>query len=233
MKPRTILVLGPSGGLGSAVVETLMASDPFVSIVGLGRTESANCSQFIHCDLSLHDSVEIACQEVRALEEVSGFVNCAGTALGGLFIRATSTDIQAHFQENYLGPFKIFQTLARKMSRQGHGSMVHVSSILVDRRQEGTAVYSSIRAAMDQALAVLSAETARYGVRVNVVRPGPIRTKMLEEMSSKSLANLLSLSLQGRAALPLEVAKVVEFLLDNKLSGHVTGEVLRVSGGWR
>ncbi len=73
-------------------------------------------------------------------------------------------------------------------------------------------------------------ELARYGVRVNAVQPGLVRTKMTEAMKPEVWEARMAEIPLGRAGEPDEVAEVVLFLLSDR-SSYMTGTVLEISGG--
>jgi 3-oxoacyl-[acyl-carrier protein] reductase len=73
-------------------------------------------------------------------------------------------------------------------------------------------------------------ELARYGVRVNAVQPGLIRTAMTEAMPQSAWEAKMAEIPMARASEPAEVAAVAAFL-SSDLSSYMTGSVLEVSGG--
>jgi 3-oxoacyl-[acyl-carrier protein] reductase len=68
---------------------------------------------------------------------------------------------------------------------------------------------------------------ARLGIRVNVVAPGLIETKMIENVPKEVIKQIIPM---GRVGLPEEIAKVVRFLCSDEAS-YITGQVISVNGG--
>jgi decaprenylphospho-beta-D-erythro-pentofuranosid-2-ulose 2-reductase len=91
-------------------------------------------------------------------------------------------------QVNYTGVVSVSIPLAERLRRQGHGTIVYLSSVAGERVRKSNFVYGSSKAAMDGFAQGLGDSLADSGVRVMVVRPGFVRTKMTEGLDSAPLA---------------------------------------------
>ncbi|HZN75513.1 MAG TPA: decaprenylphospho-beta-D-erythro-pentofuranosid-2-ulose 2-reductase [Micromonosporaceae bacterium] len=89
---------------------------------------------------------------------------------------------------NYLGAVSVGVTLARAMCRQGHGAIVALSSVAGERVRGSNFLYGSTKAGMDAFYTGLGDCLAGSGVRVVVVRPGHVRTKMTAHLPDAPLA---------------------------------------------
>jgi decaprenylphospho-beta-D-erythro-pentofuranosid-2-ulose 2-reductase len=89
---------------------------------------------------------------------------------------------------NYLGTMSIAVPLANRMRLQGHGTIVALSSVAGERARRSNFVYGSSKAGMDAFLQGLGDSLVGSGVRVMIVRPGFVDTKMTEGMSPAPLA---------------------------------------------
>src|SRR5262245_52322251 len=91
---------------------------------------------------------------------------------------------------NYLGPVSVGVPLAQRMRAQGHGTIVALSSVAGERARRSNFVYGSSKAGMDaffQGLGDAMVNTGS-GVRVMIVRPGFVHTKMTEGMEPAPLS---------------------------------------------
>jgi decaprenylphospho-beta-D-erythro-pentofuranosid-2-ulose 2-reductase len=79
---------------------------------------------------------------------------------------------------NYTGVVSVSIPLARRMTEQGHGTIVYLSSVAGERARASNFVYGSTKAGMDAFAQGLGDALAESGVRVMVVRPGFVKTKM-------------------------------------------------------
>ena len=91
-------------------------------------------------------------------------------------------------QVNYTGVVSVSVPLVERMRRQGHGTIVYLSSVAAERPRKSNFVYGSSKAGMDAFAQGLSDSLADSGVRVLVVRPGFVRTKMTAGLDPAPLA---------------------------------------------
>ena len=112
------------------------------------------------------------------------------------------------------------------MIRNKRGSVVNVASVSGLVGNPGQTNYSAAKGAMIAFTKALSAEVARYGIRVNAVAPGLIASEMTQDLDLKEMKKTIPLKRIGK---PSEVADCVLFLADK--ATFVTGETLNISGG--
>jgi len=89
---------------------------------------------------------------------------------------------------NYLGSVSVGVPLAQKMREQGHGAIVVLSSVAGERARRSNFVYGSSKAGMDAFFQGLDDSLVGSGVRVMIVRPGFVHTKMTEGMDAAPLS---------------------------------------------
>jgi decaprenylphospho-beta-D-erythro-pentofuranosid-2-ulose 2-reductase len=89
---------------------------------------------------------------------------------------------------NYLGTVSVGVPLAQKMREQGHGAIVVLSSVAGERARRSNFVYGSSKAGMDAFFQGLGDSLVGTGVKVMIVRPGFVHTKMTEGMDAAPLS---------------------------------------------
>ena len=89
---------------------------------------------------------------------------------------------------NYVGSVSVTVPIAQRMRAQGHGSIVALSSVAGERARRSNFVYGSSKAGMDAFFQGLGDSLVGSGVRVMVVRPGFVHTKMTEGMDAAPLS---------------------------------------------
>jgi decaprenylphospho-beta-D-erythro-pentofuranosid-2-ulose 2-reductase len=119
---------------------------------------------------------------VDELFERHGDIDCALVAFGVLGDQERlATDPSAAVkavETNYVGAVSVCIPLAERMRRQGHGTIVVMSSVAGERARRSNFVYGSSKAGLDAFAQGLGDRLHGSGVRVMVVRPGFVRTKM-------------------------------------------------------
>jgi decaprenylphospho-beta-D-erythro-pentofuranosid-2-ulose 2-reductase len=109
-------------------------------------------------------------------------------------------------QVNYTGVVSVSIPLVERMRRQGHGTIVYLSSVAGERARASNFVYGSTKAGMDAFAQGLGDSLGDSGVRVMVVRPGFVKTKMTAGLDpvplstdADSVAEAIAAGLRGNA----------------------------------
>lgn len=101
------------------------------------------------------------------------------------------TDVEAArevAEVNYLAPMTLGVRLAEKLRKQGHGHLVAISSPAAERARRSNFVYGSSKAGLDSFYTGLTYALADSGVKVTVVRPNFVHTKLTEGMQAAPMA---------------------------------------------
>ena len=114
------------------------------------------------------------------------------------------------------------------MLARGSGAIVAVTSELAIGGGDEDAHYAAAKGAVIGLVRSLAAEVAGCGVRVNAVAPGPTDTPLLAADSPWRAPDYLATLPNRRLTKPIEVARIVEFLLD---ADYCTGEIVSPNGG--
>jgi NAD(P)-dependent dehydrogenase (short-subunit alcohol dehydrogenase family) len=240
MRNKTLLVIGATGGVGSAF--TQLAINSGANVISASRNpenfdfdvESIGLApgrfQSLTLDLADQVSIDSAIRCIVALPQtIDGVVFAAGLAHGALSLMTRDSDLRKTFEVNAFGPFRVLQGIARKLSQKA--SCVFVSSVSSSLPQRGSTIYGSSKAALERMALGFALELADSSIRVNVLRPGPIDTPMLEEMDPARKDELLNRSFNKLVHSPWSIANLVAFLV-SEISEPVTGTVLSLDGGW-
>ena len=134
---------------------------------------------------------------------------------------------------NLDGVWNCAQSFGRRMVTQRRGAIINIGSIsaqIVNRPQFQPACNAS-KAAVHQLTRSLAAEWAPFGVRVNALAPGYIKTEMSPVDSPEFRRHWIDDAPMQRYAMPAELGPSVVYLA-SEASSFVTGEVLVVDGGY-
>ena len=119
---------------------------------------------------------------------------------------------------------------AGQFRRAHYGRVVNVASIEALRGRFGLSNYAASKAGLIAFTRSAAVELGRYGVNVNAVAPGFIRTPLVERLPEKVRAQAVAETALGRMGEPEDVANAVAFLCSER-ARHITGAVLTVDGG--
>ena len=186
-----VLVLGGSSEIGLAIVRRLRADGP-VSVCLLGRDRGRLEAAAAGLE---RDGIATAGIEVVDAEDVAGHERAVAVgfeALGGVDIAvlavgrlgaqegldADPADAAAVLRANFLVAGSLLLAALRRLRDQDRGTLVVLSSVAGERVRASNAVYGAAKAGLDGLAQALADATAGTGVRVLVVRPGFVRTRM-------------------------------------------------------
>jgi len=131
---------------------------------------------------------------------------------------------------NLRGAYLLLRSAIPHMRRNNSGRAVLIGSINGSRGKFGTAAYSASKAGLIGMAKSVARETGRFGILVNVIEPGWVRTPLTEKVSQQIRDAALAESLVGSFLDPEDIASAVLYLC-GPAGKRVTGQVLRVDGG--
>jgi NAD(P)-dependent dehydrogenase (short-subunit alcohol dehydrogenase family) len=230
---KSALVIGGTGGIGSAISETLSAAGASVIATAFDAAEQAEAITRMagidvrELDVGVDGDVQRLATEIGAVDIL---VNCAGITSRGdasfgeeEFLRVI--DINLHGTMRACRAFK--PALAQR-----HGCVVNVASVMSFHGSGTAPGYSASKGAIMQLTKSLAIAWAGDCVRVNAVAPGFIVTPMTDaEIDPAYRARVNERTPMGRWGEPQHIADAVLFLCSDRAS-FITGVILPVDGGY-
>ena len=122
------------------------------------------------------------------------------------------------------------QQAVKGMIRRGFGRIINFSSPAAVPGNEGQVAYASSKAGVIGLTRALARELGRFGITVNAISPGPVRTQMTSELSPERMKELVRHIPLRRLGTAEEIAGMIAMLCDEK-AGYITGQCLGIDGG--
>lgn len=245
---RVALVTGGGRGIGKAI-SLALAKDGATIAVNYRRDEDAAKETVAEIEkmgskakaysASVEDwdqDVAMVDQIIKDFGHIDILINNAGIASRGLGVADTDpAEMERVVRTHAFGPHYLSKLVLPSMRQQPRGDIIMISSVAARGLGPNGAPYNMGKAAMEALAMSLFKEERRYGVRVNVVRPGLTETEMGSRLARatqgiQSMRDIDARSPFGRVAQPEDIAKVVAFLVSDD-AFYVTGQTIEVDGG--
>jgi NAD(P)-dependent dehydrogenase (short-subunit alcohol dehydrogenase family) len=191
-------------------------------------------AEFVHADVRQEDDVRsLVDHTVQRFGRLDVAVNNAGTeGKKGPITEQSPESYAATFDTNVLGVLLSLKHELRVMSAQKSGSIINISSTFGRIGAPGASLYVASKHAVEGLTKSAALEGAPFGIRVNVVAPGPIETDMLARFagSNEQKANFASGVPLKRLGRSEEIADAILFVASDKAS-FISGASIPVNGG--
>jgi 2-hydroxycyclohexanecarboxyl-CoA dehydrogenase len=256
LKNKAVIVTGGGSNIGRAIVLGFAREGAKITIGDIdtaqanavadeARKAGAAAVEVVQCDVTSLEQVQAMFKRTTdAFGAVDVLVNNVGWDKL-MFFTQTTPDLWAKIiQVNFVGMLNCTHTALAIMAPQNKGAIVSISSDASRQGEPREAVYGGMKAGVNSFMKTIAKENGRNGIRCNVVCPGVTIPAETTEVGANSMwvnkdsmftpdqlaqiAKSLPLKKIGR---PEDVANAVVFLA-SEAAGHITGQVLSVSGGY-
>ncbi|MCD6217086.1 3-oxoacyl-ACP reductase FabG [bacterium] len=242
LENKTALVTGASGGIGSAIAVVLASAEAKVYVHYNKNSQKAdevvseiesNGGMAVAISGDITDSKSrdsIISQIIDESENLHILVNNAGVNQEGLFIRQKDADMDFVFGTNLFGLMNLTRLAVKHMMKNRYGRIINISSPAATAGSPAQTLYSASKAALHGLSKSLALELGSRNITSNVVIPGIINTKMLDDITDERREFFISRIPMGRFGEPEEVAYAVRFLASDE-ARYISGCELTVTGG--
>jgi NAD(P)-dependent dehydrogenase (short-subunit alcohol dehydrogenase family) len=236
---RVAVVTGGNRGLGEAFARALAQAGARVVIAARDPERMEGVAGEIDAvavatDITRPDEVEAMLEEVTGrLGPVDILVNNAGACFHRPALEVPEDEWRAVWDVNVDGLWHCSQIVGRQMVQRRHGVIVNVGSIsaMIVNRPQMQPAYNASKAAVHQLTKSLAAEWAPFGVRVNALAPGYVKTEMAPVDEPRFRRHWVDDAPMLRYAVPEELGPSMIYLASDA-SSFMTGSVLVIDGGY-
>lgn len=249
LKDKVIIVTGGSKGIGGAITEVLVKEGATVIIAGRKQHDGdkkvrelenlAGNADFFQ--IELRDGgrrAELVDYVITHYGRIDGLVNNAGVNDSIGLENDTVEDFVESYRRNVVHVYALVQLCLPELKKT-KGSVVNIGSKVAETGQGGTSGYAASKGAINALTREWALDLAAHSIRVNCVIPAEVWTPLYErwintlEHPEKKKNEIVSrIPLEKRFTTGVEIANMTVFLLSNAVSGHTTGQIIYVDGGY-
>ncbi len=253
---ETHLVTGAAQGIGFAIASMLAEHGAQVVLVDLdeGRLAEAQAQiarvaavKPLTARANVAEEADVQRAVGHALEAtgvINGVVNTAGITRDARIPKKSFDEFKLVMAVHVHGTFLFTREVAAQhwhvlFKNAGNQPLadgvnrfiVNFSSVSGRNGNVGQIDYTAAKGAIESMTRTTAREFSGYRARVNAIAPGPVNTPMLAAVGEQGIAGMARATLVGRVAEPADMAAVVCFLADPKMSGYISGQVIPANGG--
>lgn len=239
---KVAVVTGGSSGIGKAIIEGLLEKGVKVVNGDINADTLKDLSKehpesliSVKVDVTNEADVEKMVQTaVDKFGQLDYAFNVAGMSKAGLITEQNYEDWKATVDVDLNGVFLSVKHEARAMKENKNGgAIVNIASLNAHVPMYYGAAYVSAKAGVEMLSKNAALELAQYGIRVNTILPGLVKTPLTSMyFENEDLLNdFMEVIPEKRAADPKEIAGPALFLVSDEAS-YINGTSLVVDGGW-
>lgn len=239
---KTVIITGGAKGIGKAIAYEF-ANSGYNVIINY-KTSEKQAIQIKEELTKLGKNVEIYKADLCKKEEVDNMIkfvedkyktidvliNNAGISQIKPFAEIEENDWDNMINNNLKTVYLTTKAVINNMIRNQTGTIINISSIWGITGASCEVHYSTAKAGIIGMTKALAKEMALSNIRVNAIAPGMIETDMNNELNEEEIAEIEKDIPLKRSGKPEEVAKVAKWLAETQ---YITGQIIRVDGGWQ
>ncbi|QMW00750.1 SDR family NAD(P)-dependent oxidoreductase [Spirosoma foliorum] len=238
MTQKIAIVTGAARGIGLATTKLFLETNWQVAMIDRDEAELRLASEklpntvAIPCDVSIPEAVQEMVSRVQTtFGRIDALINNAGVAVFQP-LEKTDFDVWRTIMATNLDGVFLCTQAAIPALKESRGSVVNIASISAVRASTLRVAYGTSKAAVVHLTKQLAVELGDYGVRVNCVSPGPVKTKLAEAVHSPEIIKAYYDAIPlNRSATEQDIAETIVFLCSEK-AAYVTGQMIAVDGGF-
>jgi 3-hydroxybutyrate dehydrogenase len=247
MGNKKILITGGSRGIGLAIARKLISDGHNVLITGRNADRLAkaakeiNACGYIQADKTNKDAPSSILEgAVHILGGIDVLVNNAGVYVWSPIEKTPSETVEELLKVNLQTPYELCRLVVPVMKAQRYGRIINIGSISGAVGEANASLYSLTKAGLIGMTKALALELAEWGITVNTINPGWVKTDMLAEVTASPMCEndengfseqeQLDMIPQKRWIEPEEVASLVDYLISDAACG-ITGQSINLCCG--
>ncbi|MHC3757694.1 SDR family NAD(P)-dependent oxidoreductase [Staphylococcus succinus] len=244
LKGKNIVVTGGNKGIGQQISKDLAEFGANIIVIGRDITSLNETLTILKRNGGYHSIYVLDITKINEVEKtietiiknygtIDVLVNNAGINITKPALEIQEDDWDKVLDINLKSLFFISQFVGKYMSKEGKGKIINIASQVGFVGYFNRAPYASSKGGVIQLTKSLAVEWAKYNINVNAVAPTFVETSLTEKMfeNQEFKEDVLERILFHKLPTPNDISGAVLYL-SSQLSNFVTGETIKVDGGW-
>lgn len=236
---KKALIIGASGGIGSAIAKVFHSADAEVMVVGTKEVKLNELCKELN-NIRVHKLVfnlentgeiqKLVDQAIEVLGRIDILVCSAGVTKDGLVIKMKEEDFDFVLDINLKSSFMLNKCVIRHMLKNANGRIINISSVVGHIGNPGQVNYCASKAGLEGMSKALAREVSARGITINCIAPGFVETAMTDKLTDEQKDRIMNNIPVGKMGNPLDIAYAALYLASVEAK-YVTGATLHVNGG--
>ena len=236
-----VAIVTGAGGIGAAIIKDLIRNGAFVIVgdvkldkikeeIGENNLYKDKIS-FLQIDISdFHQVTEMIIKTIETHGKIDILINTVGILRESSILETSKDEWDKTLHINLDSVFNLCKGVIPYMVKQKKGKIVNFTSIAGQRGSSLSVHYGSSKAGIIGFTMSLAKEVARYGINVNAIAPGIIRSDMSKKKITTATEKYLNQIPLQRFGEPEDIVGMV-LLLVSRAGNYVTGQIININGG--
>jgi 3-oxoacyl-[acyl-carrier protein] reductase len=236
-----VAIVTGAGGIGAAIIKDLIRNGAFV-IVGDVKLDKIKEEMgennlykdkisFLQIDISdFHQVTEMINKTIERHGKIDILINTVGILRESSILETSKDEWDKTLHINLDSVFNLCKGVIPYMVKQKKGKIVNFTSIAGQRGSSLSVHYGSSKAGIIGFTMSLAKEVARYGINVNAIAPGIIKSDMSKKKITTATEKYLNQIPLQRFGEPEDIVGMV-LLLVSRAGNYVTGQIININGG--
>lgn len=228
---QTVLITGASRGIGKSLFKAYSSLGANVIGTTTDKKKFKN-KNFLEVNFENEESTNSFYKKIKKLKKIDILINNAGINKISSIQKLDEKSLKKILNVNLLAPILLTKIVSQKMIKRKSGSIINIGSIFGHVSKSQRSSYSATKAGLEGFTKAASLDLAKYGILVNSVCPGFVKTDLTKKILGLNKIKQLEKEIPlGRLSSSEEIVNLIIFLSSNK-NTYVTGQSFIIDGGF-